>query len=322
MALPPDLVRLGGAHRSRQQRIALAVLRQLARLWAALDPASVRPSWDRAVGPAVLRLTTAAQLEAARGTQDYVTAAMGMWGAESDPFGTVPAGAFAGTASDGRPLGTLLLQPALDVEAFIGQGMAADRALAVGSRHLTRIAATQVQDAARVATGVAIVNDRKTHGWIRMVTPPSCSRCVVLAGKFYRYRQGFQRHPHCDCVHMPAPEVIEPQSPKALFDAMSPAELKRAGWSEADVKAINDGADLYQVTNARRDLRSMTVAGRQVQTTLQGSTRRGLAGKRLGAQKGGRAVRLTPEQIYAEADRLGWPRDEVLRQLKRFGFIL
>lgn len=121
---------------------------------------------------------------------------------------------------------------------------------------------------------------------------------------------------------MPAAEVIDPQSPKALFDAMSPAELRKAGWSEADIRAIGDGADIYQVTNARRDLRSMSVAGRQVKTTLQGSTRRGLAGKRLGAPKRGRAVRLTPDQIYAEADRLGWSRDEIIRQLKRHGFIL
>lgn len=304
MAPPPDLVRLAGAHRSRQQRIALAVLRQLARLWAALDPTSVRSSWDRAVGPAVLRLTTAAQLEAARGTQDYVTAAMGMWGAESDPFGTVPAGAFAGTASDGRPLGTLLLQPALEVEAFIGQGMAADQALAVGSRHLTRIAATQVQDAARVATGVAQVNDQAVKGWIRQVTAPSCARCVILAGQFYKTNRGFRRHPHCDCVHMPCAEVIEPQSPKALFDAMSNDELRRSGWAEADIRAINDGADLYQVTNARRGLRSVEVAGQRVQITTIGGKRR--------------KPRLTPESIYSVTG----SRDEALRLLRANGYVL
>jgi hypothetical protein len=33
-------------------------------------------------------------------------------------------------------------------------------------------------------------------------------------------------------------------------------------------------------------------------------------------------VRLTPEALYAEADRLGWSRDELTRQLTRFGYII
>lgn len=304
MAPSPDLVRLAEAHRGRQQSIVLAVLRQFARLWTALDPGSVRSSWDRRVGPGVLRLVTAAQLEAARGTQDYVTAAMGMWGVDPDPAGIVPAGAFAGVASDGRPLGTLLLQPALEVEAFVAQGMDTGQALGVGSRHLERIAATQVQDAARVATGVAQVNDRAVKGWIRQVTPPCCSRCVILAGRFYKTNRGFERHPHCDCVHMPCAEVIEPQSPKALFDAMSHDELRRSGWVEADIRAISDGADLYQVTNARRGLRSVEIAGRRVQTTTVGGKRR--------------KPRLTPEAIYSVTD----TRDEALRLLRANGYIL
>jgi hypothetical protein len=103
---------------------------------------------------------------------------------------------------------------------------------------------------------------------------------------------------------MPSAEVIEPQSPKALFDGMSHDELRRAGWAEADIKAINDGADLYQVTNARRGLRSVEIAGRQVQTTTVGANRR--------------KPRLTPEAIYSVTD----TRDEALRLLRANGFIL
>jgi len=91
-----------------------------------------------------------------------------------------------------------------------------------------------------------------------MVNLPSCSRCVILAGLWYPSKKGagFDRHPQCDCYAVPAAEVVEPPSPKALFDAMDDVELREAGWSDADVKAIRDGADLYQVTNARRAMYS------------------------------------------------------------------
>jgi hypothetical protein len=317
-----SLAELAAAHRLRQQAAAASTLGQARRLWRMLDPGNPGGSWASSVGRLLLATMVAAQAEAARGADDYVSAALTMQNATPDPAGRVPAAAFAGVASDGRDLAGLLSYPVFEVGAFIDQGLNPAGALAIGGRHLDRIVLTQVADAARISTGVATVNDTRTRGWVRHVSPPCCSRCAILAGKFYRYNQGFQRHPQCDCVHMPSAEVIEPQSPKALFDQMTPDQLTKAGWSKADVRAINDGADIYQVTNARRDLSSMSVAGHPVQTTLQGTTRRGLAGRRLGAGSGARAVRLTPEQIYIEAERLGWSRAETIRQLKRHGYIL
>jgi hypothetical protein len=150
----------------------------------------------------------------------------------------------------------------------------------------------------------------------------ACSRCIILAGKVSHVQKAFHRHEFCDCVNLPSAEVIEPPSPRALFNRMSNADLRRSGWSQADIDAIRDhDADIYQVTNAHRGLQSMSVAGRQVQTTTAGATRQGLAGTRLGAGRGQTAVRLTPEQIYTEADRLGWSRDELVGQLRRFGYI-
>jgi hypothetical protein len=325
-----SLAELARAHRLRQQAIASLTLNRVRRLWRMLDPGKPQASWDR-VAPQVVTAMVAAQLEAARGVDDYVSAALTLQGATPDPVGRVTATAFAGMASDGRDLVGLLSYPAFQVSAFVDQGMDPTGALAIGGRHMDRMALTQVADAARVSTGVAQVNDRTVKGWVRMVTPPSCSRCIVLAGKFYRVNRGFQRHPHCDCVHMPSAEVIEPQSPKALFDAMSPAEQDRA-FTKAGAQAVRDGADISQVVNARRGMETAGVSktrvndqgrvvnerhktlvtrrvlGRDAFTTTEGVTKRGL--------------RLMPEQIYAEADRLGWSREETIRQLKRFGFIL
>jgi hypothetical protein len=76
------------------------------------------------------------------------------------------------------------------------------------------------------------------------------------------------------------------------------------------------------VVNARRGMQTANIAGGKTLITTEGATRRGLAGQRLGARRGQRVVRLMPEQIYADAARLGWSREEILRQLHRFGYIL
>jgi hypothetical protein len=319
--LPDQVLRLAGLHRIRQQQLAVLVTRQFEQLWRAVDAGDPQAAWAT-VATRAAAVMTAAQTSAATGAQAYVDLAVTLQGVDPDVAGAVPPAAFAGTASDGRPLTSLLSYPAFEVSAFLDQGMDSAIALAAGGRHLIRIGVTQVQDAARVATGVAIVNNRRTRGYIRVVTPPSCSRCTILAGRWYAYRASFARHPHCDCTQAPAVDVEEPQSPRAIYDAMTAEQRQAAGWNRADQKAIDDGADLYQVTNAHRDLRSMQVAGRTIQTTLHGATRRGIAGKRLEAPSRRRAVRLTPEAIYAEAERLGWSRDETIRQLQRHGYII
>lgn len=313
--LPPDLAHLGAVHRVRQQTIAARVLRAVLRLWAALGSPDQWPL----LAPRVRAAVTAGQMAAATGATEYVSAALMMQHVEPDPAGPVSPRALAGVASDGRDLAGLLDYPAFEADALINGGMPTDRALAVGRRHLGRIVVTQMQDAARVATGVAIAVDRSTAGYVRLATAPCCSRCAVLAGRWYRWSAGFARHPQCDCVSVPAASHIEPASPRAVYDSMDPAQRAKAGWSAADQRAIADGADIYQVTNARRGMRSLSIAGRSVSTTTEGTTRRGLAGQRLGTRKGHPVLRLTPEQIYAEA---GDDRDEVIRLLRRHGYIL
>lgn len=303
--LPPDVQQLAAAHRQRQQQLALAATQQTAKLWAGLDLANLMGSWAT-LAPRMLQLVRAALLEASRGSQDYVSTAVGMWGGDPAPAGRVAEWTFARTASDGRPLDTLLAQPALEAQAFVEQGMEPAQAKLIGGRHLDRIVVTQVADAARVATGVAQVADRTVHGWVRMVTPPACSRCVVLAGRFYRTNTGFQRHPQCDCVHIPAVEHLPDVTtdPKRYFDSLSTDEQDKT-FTRAGAQAIRDGADISRVVNARRGM--YTAGGRTF--TREATTRRGV----------NRRVRLTPEQIYIEA---AGNRDEALRLLKLHGYIL
>lgn len=302
---PPDLVELADRRRWITQATAASATRLIERTWVRLDPDNIITSWDRVVGPAVLRIVMGGQLAASDGAQDYVLAALDAQGVDGDPAGEVSSTAFAGWASDGRPLESLLRQPAMSALSAVVSGSKVDTALAASLGQLAMMAQTQIGDANRIATGVAMMNDRKVRGYVRHLTPPSCSRCVILAGRWYAANRGFRRHPRCDCVTMPSAEVLKPQDPMKIFERMSPAELKKAGWSAADVNAINDGGDIYQVTNARRKLDSTTIAGRETQVTHVGTTR-------------SRPIRLTPESVYQLA---GGDRAEAVRLLRVHGYI-
>lgn len=110
-----------------------------------------------------------------------------------------------------------------------------------------RLVAGLVQDSGRAAEQVAIAT-RPRIGYVRYLNPPSCSRCAILAGRVYRYSEGFLRHPGCDCIHVPTSLA----NPAFLHD---PIDLVRdglvTGLSKADRKALDDGADMAQVVNVR-----------------------------------------------------------------------
>lgn len=200
---------------------------------------------------------------------------------ETDPVNTK---ALAGVASDGRPLGSLLEQ-------------------ATTEQALELMALTQIADAGRVAAGLSIAV-RRHVGWVRMVTPPCCARCGILAGKYFKWNTGFQRHPMCDCRHIPTQEDVAGDvrtDPKTLFDSGHVT-----GVTRAEQKAIDEGADINRVINARRS-QYMDDAGNRL--TRDSTTRRGT----------GIAIRPTPEQIYRSA---GDDQAAAVTQLKRFGYLL
>jgi hypothetical protein len=247
-------------------------------------------------------------------------------------------------ASDGRPLDSLIYQPAITALQTIQRGGTVTQAMAAGAFATDMIVRTQVTDAGRVADGVALAAEPSLDGYVRMLNLPSCSRCIILAGKFYAWNDGFERHPNCDCVHIAAPEDNADDlrtNPKKLFESMTEAEQDKT-FTIAGAQAIRDGADMNQVVNVRRGaaglapaggrvtaaevkvlrggrgmarLQPTTVGGEQLLVSTEGTTRRGFAGRRLG----GRSPRLMPEQIYKIAD---GDRDEALRLLFRNGYLL
>jgi hypothetical protein len=272
--------------------------------WRSLDPADMGGSWPQAA-PGLLAALSVCQLAAAALAQPYVEGVVREQGAEPEPAGAVDPQALAGVASDGRPLETLLRQPVVATIIRSSAGMGQAESFALGLSQITQIAATQVSDAGRAAVGVAQAADRAVAGYHRRLSPPSCSRCAILAGRFYRWNAGFDRHPRCDCVHVPAAAAAGEQNPlgysaRGYFDSLSRADQDRI-FTQAGAQAIRDGADPGQVVNARRGIH---IAGER-QMTTEGASR-------------GFGARPMPEQICKDAA----DRAEAIELLRRHGYIL
>lgn len=208
--------------------------------------------------------------------------------------------------------------------------------------HLDRITASLVSDAGRSAMGAYTATRERQYGHIRVLRAPSCARCAILAGRFYRWSDGFQRHPRCDCAMIPATRDQALPDPFRAFERGEigsyrtlPDGTKRfeAGLSRAQTKAIEDGADISQVVNARKGMHTVNFAGRRIQVTTEGTTARGLAFRAL-SQRGtatqrfvtgvrpvtrtvANAPRLTPEAIY----RVATDRADAIRLLRANGYI-
>jgi hypothetical protein len=305
---PPDVAK---AHADSRLLLVQAAADHASDAWAGVDPDHIVESWTEQL-PEVMAVTQGAQLAAAKDADPYLDDVLGAEGLSTEAVSGIAPAAFVGDSSGGE-LVSALYQPVISSLLSIGQGARVGDALAHGRETLRTIVRTQVADAGRNADQVSMIAHPSVDGYVRAVVGPTCSRCTVLAGRFYRWNTGFQRHPRCDCVHLPAKQAKAAglvQDPHALYESLSARERSRAGWSEADQRALADGADIFQVTNAHR---GVYVAGGRRFTT-EGTTKRGFARHRLG--KG--TPRLTPAQIYADAE----TRDEALQELYRNGYLL
>ncbi|GAA2566247.1 hypothetical protein GCM10010435_44280 [Winogradskya consettensis] len=301
------------AHQKRRAALAKRAGREVRKLWGRIDLANIVRSWQEAM-PDVLTVVESAQTTAAASAGSYLGQLAEAYDLEDDGVAAVHAITFAGQASDGRPLDSLMFQPALTALTALKQGATEGRARASGAFTAELITRTQVADAGRAADQVAQTVRPQLGRWVRMLSLPSCSRCILLAGTVYAWDARFKRHSACDCTTIPAPEAVAGDlttDPRAAFEAMSTDEQDKT-FTAADAQAIRDGADIAQVVNARR---GMTDAG----ITTTGTTRAGLAGQRLGARRGTRVVRLTPAAIYVQA---AGDRGQALLLLRQNGYLI
>lgn len=156
-----------------------------------------------------------------------------------------------------------------------------------------RLVASLVQDAGRTAAAVDIGRRPDVTGHIRSLNLPSCSRCVILAGRVYRYSEGFQRHPLCDCLMTPTTEKAGRDLVTDPGEALARRQV--TGLSKGDLQAIDSGADLGRVVNVRSKKAGLSV-GSSVIT---------------------RAGRLTPQGVMKVAS----DRPEAIRLLQQHGYL-
>lgn len=317
------------AHYKRMQALQVLVVTAARRAWSNVDPDFIAESWAEGVQQ-VRPVVAAAQVRAAEAGAAYGALALAEQGSWRAPDAFVDPEAFGGYAADGRSLEGLLLSPAYTAKGFIGGGYSSSQALQMGRSALDGILRTSIADAGRQAAGVDVAA-RPNTGYVRMLNPPSCARCLVLAGRFYKWNTGFQRHTRCDCIHVPstagstkgARDEGLVDDPKAYFNTLPTAaelsdryptltvEMRRElglvsqedVFTKAGAAAIRDGADMNRVVNSSR--------GRSGLTTTEGTGRRGFASNVRGQ-------RLTPEGIYAQAG----TRDEAMRLLERHGYVI
>lgn len=294
--------------------------------------------------PTLIEIANTAQRNVSRNAQLYipeVLAATGQAKADRPEF-DIAEDAYVGTSGDGRPTESLLYGSLTKTKEAIGNGALYVDALAQGGQYLTTALGTLLSDTQRGMEGFETYS-RPIGGYVRMLTPPSCGRCVILAGKWFRKNTGFQRHPGCDCVHIPASEDIGGHmttDPTAYLRSLAEDELAEALGSKANAQTwLEFGQDspqqtLNQLVNAYRKgggIQTAQVYGKNVKYVTEGTTRRGVAYFQMsrvralstqGEVKDGRyrrlvAPRLMPESIFQIATN----REHALRLLTDHGWL-
>lgn len=279
-------------------------------------------AWSRIEGQALTVVTTAQKRMTAAAVQ-YVPDILEDLGQASaaSPVATVTPAGLVGVAGDGRPLDSLLYGSIVHTRTELGAGLTPGAALMSGQKWLTLAAGTAMSDTGRQAEKLGMAVRPRVRFYVRMLDPPSCARCVILAGSTYKSQTAFQRHPRCDCRHIPAAEAVDDDlrvNPDGYVRSLSAEEQDRI-LTKAGGKAYREGADLNQLVNARRGM-TRSQSGRLKRnahgyfTTLEGVTRRSIGGMR----RQGRP-RLMPESI---AEIAGSDRDEFLRLLRANGYVL
>lgn len=321
----------------QQQRIKSSIVAIALRSWQVSGGNSA--SWQSSL-PLLVAQIERAQANTAVLAAQFVSATLTELNLPDDPAAVIDPTPLIGRTGAGWPIGELyaglpaqmalnasriaqqeqaVIQP--DIALPAAQPSVFGQAMAATALQLERSLQTVIADTGRAAESLEIAV-RPGTGYVRMLNPPSCKRCVVQAGKFFRWNSGFKRHPRCDCRHIPARESMSSDmrvDPDRYFRSLSAAD-QEAAFGKAGAQAIRDGANLGQVVNADTGMRVAQVYGKNLAITDQGVTKYGFAGQVIRARGRNAATtpRLMPSSIYQIAD----DRADALRLLKINGYVM
>lgn len=332
--LPPQLQ----AAADYRQRLIAQVVRRVLAAWRPNSPQDPN-AWFASHALPFTEMVTHGQLLAAQAAVASADVALDLQHYDAVPELSADSEAFAGVTGSGDPvMGLAYAQAQKITELVDAEAPITERAQAWHHAGVMLATATQtaISDAARMAI-LTHLAARPGTTWIRVVRPPCCARCAILAGKKGTSRMKFLRHPGCDCTAIPVSEATSDMhklfyfDAKAYFDDLSPEQQAKV-FTKAGAKAIRDGADINQVVNARRGMKTITSAGgRRRIITTEGTTKRGWASDYLREQYGAAlqktsgsryrrtsVARMMPEEIYRIA---GDDRDLALSLLHKNGFL-
>lgn len=255
----------------RQQQIAAVTVAAMRRIALRMGDDFDAGWWRlRAQAVQTLQLGRAAAIHAA---VPYTSAVLAETGQAGAPAGAIVPTTFLAYAPSGAPVTeTLDVLPMKAKQAVAGGATAVEARIAAAS-WLGRVAYTMLADTSRDVYQADMISRPQVTGYVRMVAPGACSRCIILAGKRFLWNQGFQRHPNCNCRHIPASEALAGDmttDPYAYFKSLTDAEQEKV-FGKVQAQAIRDGADIYRVENTR--LRGLgTAAGNRRYGTPYRST--------------------------------------------------
>lgn len=323
--LPTAASDYAASQRLEQQAAIAAVLRQWQRMGNDFDSSYAR------IAPTLLAIVSRAQSRIALQSAAYIPAVLEETGqtAAIAAVAQTNTAAMVGITGTGARVADVLALATIQAKTAVGTGQTAGQALHTASEWLSGTVGTIFSDTHRTIESLGI-HTRPIGGYVRMLDPPSCARCVVLAGKWFRKNTQFKRHDECDCSMIPASEAIGGDitiSPIDYYNSLDDAAKLKFAGSRANFKALEDGADPIQIVNAYRRTDGMIIAGLSpIKTdrfgnkyTTEGTTRRGAAGQQQAAlrRNGPSQLRLMPASIYKAAK----DQDDALRLLRLYGWI-
>jgi len=309
-----------------QQRVNAAAVREARRAWRRMGD-DFDASWRRQA-PVILSVLIEAQRQMADKALHYVPRVLAETGIPDRPVGDFNPDSLVGIASDGRRLDTLAYGAVTEAKTAVGNGATPQQALASGGNWLELMTKLQIADAARQAVGILTASRPNLGGTVRVLNPPSCQRCAILAGRFYRWSTGFRRHPRCDCVNLPSQSQGWAQVEGFITD---PMDAYHAGQihdlTQAQRFAIDNGADISKVVNVTRGM--STTATRRAVKIPRGTVAPAVPGtldllaplRRAQEARGAVAEAqgvLTPEGIYQQA---AGDRDKAIALLREWGYL-
>jgi len=281
-----------------QQTISVSTALAVKSLWSGMTD-DFDKSWS-SVGPAVLETVELGRAASVARSVGYTDAVLDETGQKAPATGQLNQARFMQSAPNGQPMADVVSGSVVQAKVAVKSGLPVQEALGQAERWLTGVALTALADTGRSVVGADIARRPTLTGYVRMLNQPSCSRCIILAGKFFRWNEGFQRHPRCDCKHIPAQDAEWAKAegfisdPYEAFKSLTPEQQDRV-FGRIEARAIRDGADIYRIEN----------------TKLRG------LGTAKGREKFGTPTKMTIDDIYRTAGN----RKNAIAAMEREGYI-